>query len=151
MQTIGSLTTSEAQPAVLTYYLKTTQPVGLLDLTASLTAIGEQFRRFMREDGADIAEEDIRLYIKEVREGSVVADLIALAQQLSFVSPDTAWVCTVRGPATVILRVFQRRQHNAAKSRLRKKRIRSARSNCRSRCEGQRRSAKHNGGFWRGG
>src|SRR5438270_2560774 len=92
MQTIGLRTTSDTAPAVLTYRLQNSQPIELLDLAASLTAIGEQFRKFMREHGTDIASEDVRLYIKEVRDGSVVADLVALAQQLSLAPPDLAWI-----------------------------------------------------------
>jgi len=46
----------------------------------------------MREHGSDIASEDVRLYIKEVRDGSVIADLVALAQQLSLAPPDLAWI-----------------------------------------------------------
>ena len=75
MQTIGLRTTSDTAPAVLTYRLQNTHPIELLDLASSLTALGEQFRKFMREHGTDIASEDVRLYIKEVRDGSIVADL----------------------------------------------------------------------------
>jgi hypothetical protein len=79
-------------PPTFVYRLENTAPIELLDLTASLMAVGEQFKRFVREQGSDLAEEDIRLFIKEVRSGSVIAELVSLGQQFNLLTPDTAWV-----------------------------------------------------------
>ena len=45
-----------------------------------------------RQHGSDVAEDDIRLYIKEVRSGSIIAELVSVAQQYGMISPDGGWV-----------------------------------------------------------
>jgi hypothetical protein len=55
-------------------------------------AVGEQFKKFVRQHGSDVAEDDIRLYIKEVRSGSIIAELVSVAQQYGMISPDGGWV-----------------------------------------------------------
>ncbi len=92
MQALGFLTGSSTEPATLVYKIDDKQPVELLDLTASLMAIGEQFKKFVRQHGSDVAEDDIRLYIKEVRSGSIIAELVSIAQQYGMIGPDVGWV-----------------------------------------------------------
>ena len=76
----------------LTYELKNQRPVELLDLAASLMALGDEFCRFTRQHGSDLDGNNVRLYIKEVRAGSIIAELISLVRQYSLISTDTAWV-----------------------------------------------------------
>jgi|SRR5579862_5267585 len=93
MQTTGSLTTSGEGIGVLTYEVKNTRPVDLLDFTASLSALGEEFQKFVHDHGgADFSEDNVRLYVQELTSGSIVAKLISLAQQYNLLSPDNAWV-----------------------------------------------------------
>lgn len=64
---------------MLTVKIDNTQPIDLIDLTKSLTALAQEFRDFTDEGQPDV--QDIKLYIKELRSGSVIADLIPIAQQ----------------------------------------------------------------------
>lgn len=57
---------------------KNGQPIELLDLTASLAALADQFKRFAAEEGGVASE--ARLYVHEIRPGSTVAELVAFAK-----------------------------------------------------------------------
>lgn len=48
-------------------------PLEVLDLTTSLAAVAEEYRRHSGEDGA-------RLYVERIREGSVIAELTSIAK-----------------------------------------------------------------------
>jgi hypothetical protein len=63
---------------VFTIEIQNQQPVELVDLTNSLLSLADEYKRFSgRQDVADA--EDVRLYIKEIRSGSIIADLMAVA------------------------------------------------------------------------
>lgn len=79
--------TSELVPAaspepseVLTVTLDYTIPVELADLSASLGALAQQHQRFAERIGASINGDRVRLYVKEIRPGSIIVELLALAQ-----------------------------------------------------------------------
>lgn len=55
------------------------KPVELIDFTESLLGVGQQYIRYIERHPEDAEAKDVKLYIKEVRPGSIVADLIALA------------------------------------------------------------------------
>ena len=74
--------------AVLTYTLNNVRPVELLDLTQSLLAIGDQYRRFA-EAHSEASADDYRLYVREVRTGSIIIDLITYATQPQMLAPYT--------------------------------------------------------------
>lgn len=75
------------EEATLTYTFENTRPVELLDLTNSLLAIGEQYRSFIRRQGETLVEDDYRLYVREIRTGSIIVDLISLAAQPQMLGP----------------------------------------------------------------
>lgn len=57
---------------------KNERPIELTDLTAALSAFGEQFKRFVTEhDGVD---PETRLFVHEIRPGSVIAELVELGK-----------------------------------------------------------------------
>jgi hypothetical protein len=64
------------QSATITVRIANERPVELLDFTNSLMALGAQFQRDVaaRADGFEG-----KLYVKELRQGSLVADLVVLA------------------------------------------------------------------------
>lgn len=64
---------------------KNSRPVELLDLTASLMALGEAYEDFAVTHGYDPLRGNVKLYIKELSSGSVIADLRAMLDQASFV------------------------------------------------------------------
>ncbi|MCX5815689.1 MAG: hypothetical protein NTX75_05525 [Proteobacteria bacterium] len=67
---------------IFTIKIKNQQPVELVDLTNSFFSLADEYKRFIGQDviqeSGDIPEE-IKLYIKEIRTGSIEADLVAYA------------------------------------------------------------------------
>jgi hypothetical protein len=78
------------QEAEFTIEVKNTRPIELLDLTASLTALANEYQRHLNRDHAEDAASEVRLYVKEIRSGSVIAELMAasptIMQGLSYVN-----------------------------------------------------------------
>jgi hypothetical protein len=60
-------------------------PLELLTLTNSLQAVASSFARYADRTGVAIQGDDVRLYIKEIRSGSVVVELVALAKTIPMV------------------------------------------------------------------
>jgi hypothetical protein len=65
------------------FELKNQKPVDLLDLTASLSAFGESYQDFILDAGFDNEPGNVRFFVKEIRSGSIIADLISVASQAS--------------------------------------------------------------------
>jgi hypothetical protein len=71
----------ENESAVLTIEIQNKEPVELIDLTNSLLSLADEYKRFSgRQDVADVT--DVKLYIKEIRTGSIIADIVACAPGL---------------------------------------------------------------------
>lgn len=64
---------------ILRYDFKNTEPVELLDLTQSLVALGDEYKRFLGSNPGYGAPTELKLYVRDIRAGSVIADLIAFA------------------------------------------------------------------------
>lgn len=64
--------------AHLTLKLDTNEPVELRDFLGAFTSIGNQAERFLAESSAGVRAET-RIYVKEVRHGSIEADLLLYA------------------------------------------------------------------------
>jgi len=63
----------------LVFELKNSRPIELADLTKSLTAVANQYRRYViRESLHD--ESEAKLYVKEVRDGSTIVELFSYVQ-----------------------------------------------------------------------
>lgn len=71
------------EPTIIIEY-KNQRPIELLDFTASLSALGEEFKNFSAN--SSILDSDARLYVREMRPGSVVAELVYWAQQAPVLS-----------------------------------------------------------------
>ena len=63
------------------FELKNEKPVDLLDLTSSLSAFGEAYQDFVIDAGFDGEPGNVRFFIKEIRPGSIIADLVSQAAQ----------------------------------------------------------------------
>ncbi|PIZ22706.1 MAG: hypothetical protein COY49_07135 [Comamonadaceae bacterium CG_4_10_14_0_8_um_filter_57_29] len=63
----------------LEIYIKNEQPVVLTDLTLSLLAVNQQFQRFIESETNQDYQVGTELYIKEVRSGSIIIELVAQA------------------------------------------------------------------------
>lgn len=59
--------------------LKNGRPVELLDFANSMVAFGRQYAHYLEEAGSEGAVPDAKLYIREIRQGSIIATLGALA------------------------------------------------------------------------
>jgi len=76
---------AEGSTPTLTIRFENKQPVELLDLTASFAALGRQYEEFVFSRGYDPQAGNVRLYITELRTGSIIADLKTLSDQASFI------------------------------------------------------------------
>lgn len=59
--------------------IENSKPVVLTDLTMALLAVGQQFERFVECDSTDQQPIASELYIKDVRSGSIIVELVANA------------------------------------------------------------------------
>jgi len=71
---------------VLQVELKNSRPIELVDLTASFTALAESFRDYSNATVGDPKQDNLRLYVQEIKSGSVIATLVALAEQTQFIA-----------------------------------------------------------------
>jgi sorbitol-specific phosphotransferase system component IIA len=51
-------------------------PIELGDLTLSLYALSDEYRRFVQRDGDSVLDQDVKLYVSKVTEGSVIVELL---------------------------------------------------------------------------
>lgn len=63
----------------LSIEIKNQHPVELLDLAQSMMAMADEYRRFVLRHDAQLDADGVKLYIKEIRTGSIIAELVALA------------------------------------------------------------------------
>ena len=68
--------------AVLSIEIKNAKPVDLADLTRSLFSLSDEFRRHIEINEPEAAAADVKLYVKEIKTGSIVADIVAISPQL---------------------------------------------------------------------
>jgi hypothetical protein len=66
----------------VTLEIKNTQPIELLDLTTSLAALGNEYLRHLEYEHHDASASEVRLYVNEVKSGSVIATLMAASPQM---------------------------------------------------------------------
>ena len=63
----------------LTIKICNSQPVELTDLSNSFSSFADEYKRHISQEGTVTIPEEMNLYVKEIKTGSIVADLIALA------------------------------------------------------------------------
>lgn len=66
-------------PALLTFEIRNSRPIELGDLATSLNAFRDTYSRFIEAEGTAIDGEDIQLFVREIRSGSIIVELFALA------------------------------------------------------------------------
>lgn len=59
--------------------LKNGKPVELLDFANSMIGFGNQYSHYLHQQGVESVVPDAKLYIKQIKEGSIIATLAALA------------------------------------------------------------------------
>lgn len=65
----------EETSAHIEIYLDVEKPIELVDFVSAFTALSGQYERYMRNHHPDLRDE-ARIFIKEIRPGSILADLI---------------------------------------------------------------------------
>ncbi len=76
---------ADADRGGIRFELKNSKPVDLLDLTTALSAFGDAYQDYVVRSGFDGDRGNVRLYVQEIRTGSIIAQLSQLADQASFV------------------------------------------------------------------
>lgn len=72
--------------AVLRVEIKNVKPVDLIDLTTSLMALGQSFSDYATAKTGDPLPDNMRLYVKEMKSGSVIAELVTLTEQAQWIA-----------------------------------------------------------------
>ena len=76
--------TIEPSEGRLRVEIRNSRPVDVADLATSLASLGAAFRDFANDAG-DPLPDNIRLYVHELRTGSIIAELSALAEQAQWI------------------------------------------------------------------
>lgn len=63
----------------LTIEIQNKTPVELLDLSKSMMSIAEEYKNFSIGNKTEFPAEGVKLYVREIRAGSIITDLVALA------------------------------------------------------------------------
>ncbi len=72
------------------------QPVALDDLSASLGALGQAFQDYLLREGLARPSEGVRLYVHELRTGSIIATFQAIADQAKLIFGEHGVVDSLR-------------------------------------------------------
>lgn len=64
---------------VITFEIKNVRLVELSDLTTSMHAFAAEFVRFLEKSAPEVSANNVRLYVKEIRQGSIVAEIVPYA------------------------------------------------------------------------
>ena len=64
---------------ILRVEIKNDHPIALDDLAASLGALSDEYREWVQESSDVAVTDDLHLFVRELRSGSTIADLVALA------------------------------------------------------------------------
>ena len=62
-------------------YLDVKEPIELGDFVSAFTSIANQYRRYLRSTHPDL-KDDTEIFVREVRSGSIIADLVPMAGSL---------------------------------------------------------------------
>ncbi|ELT50575.1 hypothetical protein F9K88_10335 [Brucella intermedia] len=75
----------EKDETILRIEFRNSKPVELLDLTASFMALGDYFKDYANQTTGDPQRDNLKLYVKEIKSGSLIADMVALAEQAEWI------------------------------------------------------------------
>ncbi len=67
----------------LTVEIKNSAPVELTDLTISLNSLADEYKRFLIKTQNTVNTDDVKLYVKEIKSGSIITELTTIAAQTS--------------------------------------------------------------------
>lgn len=67
---------------MLTVNINNKTPVDLIDFAQSMISLGAEYSDFIAESNSHLVSDEIKLYIKQIRPGSIITELVALAPAL---------------------------------------------------------------------
>jgi hypothetical protein len=76
-----AITAAGPGDGLFTLKLDNKQPVALDDLSASFGALGQAFQDYLLSEGLAPPADGVRLYVHELRTGSIIASFQAIADQ----------------------------------------------------------------------
>src|SRR5660397_48818 len=59
--------------------IKNQHPVELIDVAQSMLGVGSEYQNYIARYASHIGADGAKLYVKEVRSGSIITELVALA------------------------------------------------------------------------
>ena len=68
-----------AHDPIITFKLENTKPVNLIDLTSALAAFEECYHNYVIQEGYEVDPGSVRLFVRELGTGHIVADLASKA------------------------------------------------------------------------
>ena len=91
----------------ITVTLDVADPIELGDFVGFFSAVSGEFERYMREHHPDAAP-DARFYLKEVRKGSIIADIFPLWDTVVTLMDEAVIVATFAGYVAQVIRGYVR-------------------------------------------
>lgn len=70
------------EEAMLQVRINNTQPIDLIDYAQSMLNLGNEYSDFIGKTESHLSSDDIKLYVKEIRTGSIITELVAIAPSL---------------------------------------------------------------------
>ena len=70
---------NNSEEARFTITLHNSQPIELLDLTNSFLGLADEYKRHVAKEGDIPYPDEVKLFVKNIKSGSIIADLIAIA------------------------------------------------------------------------
>lgn len=96
-----------APTEMLSVTIENTQPVELAALTESLQSLAAAHARFADEHGLTISGDSVRLFVREIKTGSIIVDLIALAANTPLFPDQAKSIVEFAGHVVDILKFFK--------------------------------------------
>jgi len=96
----------EKDETILRIEFRNSKPVELLDLTASFMALGDYFKDYANQTTGDPQRDNLKLYVKEIKSGSLIADMVALAEQPEWILEHKAVLAGFVANANVLVGNF---------------------------------------------
>lgn len=103
------LSTAVVEPGaeMLSIKIENTQPVELATLTESLQSLAAAHARFADERGLTINGDSVRLFVREIKTGSIIVDLVALAANIPLFADQAKSIVDFASHVVDILKFFK--------------------------------------------
>lgn len=62
--------------------IKNKEPIELIDLTNSFLGLASEYKQYIEKEYPLLKDEDVKLYVKEIKTGSIITDVVSIAPYL---------------------------------------------------------------------